>query len=535
MPDSNPLAWITSKSAEWWLGRLGISFLVLAMFFLFRYAVEHNWITPSVRVAAGFLTGAALLVAGFRTRRETKLTASKAVRLRELLLAGAVAIWYITGYAAAIVYQLIPVAGARVWFGLISIAATWIALEEEQEVFALVAILAGFTAPFLLPTPAEPVVAFSIYLAAVAAVGLVLYLMRGWQSLLWVAFAGFWISLTPPYPRPVWTLGQALSLTLLILAAGAAFTRVPALRRRLVVLNPERYRASERSLLSQLRDIAATGATGASEATDSLALWVITLVSPLISLVYLYTVWPNASIRAGGVAAFAIGAVAFMLGLRGEERDPEITQLEMTAGSFYTLLGLVMMTLNAATLPLMAAHAGLSRMLPREQRFHSPRLIARATIAVALGLVIVQATVVAAGSNVRWSWIIGGIISLAIGAGVTALMMAEDERSGASYAVLTFIALLLIANNALGAFWPPLVTVGYAFIGAGLLIAGSRPHARRILRQLGSATMIIVALRLIFVDLASVATIWRVLLFLVCGGLFLLTAYRLQLKPKPTG
>jgi uncharacterized membrane protein len=644
MSESSPLTWITSKSAEWWLGRLGIAFVVLAMFFLFRYAVEHNWITPALRVAAGILTGSALFAFGLRTPRETRVAASKPVRLRELLLSGAIAIWYITGYAAAIVYQLIPVAGARVWFGAVSIAATWIALEEEQEIFALVAILAGFAAPFLLPTPTAPVIAFSIYLGAVTALGLVLYLMRGWQSLLWVAFAGLWMSLAPPTPRPVWTLAQALALTVLILAGGAAFTRVPTLRRRLVVLNPERYRTSGRSLLGQLRDVSATGGTATSEAPDSVALWVITIASPLISLAYLYTVWPDASYRAGGVAAFAMGAVAFMLGLRWHESDPEITRLEMTAGTFYTLIGLVMMTLNAATLPLVAVHAGLSRMLPRQQRFNPPRVIAKATLAAALGLVIVQATV-AGMSNIQWSWIIGGIVTVGVGAGMTAMMLAEGERSGVRYAVLTFIALLLVAENALVtiwppllsvgyailggellvsapkaepfrilgrfgvltllgallvvigqtlsvpmaagewsgiaaqlvtiviaaitwrsvlqrqyqteveialavatyvalmlflnrallAFWPPLITVSYAFIGAGLLIAGSHSGARKILRQLGSLTMIIVALRLIFVDLASVETIWRVLLFLGCGGLFLVTAYWLQLKPKPAG
>jgi len=37
-----------------------------------------------------------------------------------------------------------------------------------------------------------------------------------------------------------------------------------------------------------------------------------------------------------------------------------------------------------------------------------------------------------------------------------------------------------------------------------------------------------VVARLLLVDLSSVETIWRVLLFLVCGALFLYTGYRLQ-------
>lgn len=40
--------------------------------------------------------------------------------------------------------------------------------------------------------------------------------------------------------------------------------------------------------------------------------------------------------------------------------------------------------------------------------------------------------------------------------------------------------------------------------------------------------MVIVVARLLFIDLASVETIWRILLFLVCGAVFLYTAYQMQ-------
>ncbi len=45
--------------------------------------------------------------------------------------------------------------------------------------------------------------------------------------------------------------------------------------------------------------------------------------------------------------------------------------------------------------------------------------------------------------------------------------------------------------------------------------------------------MLIVVARLLLVDLSSVEAIWRVLLFLVCGALFLYTGYRMQ--PRAAG
>ena len=63
-----------------------------------------------------------------------------------------------------------------------------------------------------------------------------------------------------------------------------------------------------------------------------------------------------------------------------------------------------------------------------------------------------------------------------------------------------------------------------------LLILSRRPGSNPLLRHLGGATMLIVVGRLLLVDLSSVETIWRVLLFLVCGAVFLYTGYSMQLS-----
>ena len=79
--------------------------------------------------------------------------------------------------------------------------------------------------------------------------------------------------------------------------------------------------------------------------------------------------------------------------------------------------------------------------------------------------------------------------------------------------------------------WPPLVTTSYAALGAVLLILSRREGARPLLRYLGGVTMLIVVARLLLVDLSSVETIWRVLLFLVCGAVFLYTGFRMEMRP----
>jgi uncharacterized membrane protein len=94
-------------------------------------------------------------------------------------------------------------------------------------------------------------------------------------------------------------------------------------------------------------------------------------------------------------------------------------------------------------------------------------------------------------------------------------------------ALVSYVAFLLVDARVLGAIWTPLVTASYAIIGTAMLIA-SRRGDNEVTRKVGGTTLAIVVARLMFVDLVGVDTIWRVLLFLGCGALFLFTSHQLQ-------
>jgi hypothetical protein len=169
-----------------------MGFLVLGVLLLYSYAVDHGWITPPVRVFTGATVGGLLFWAAARVRSHTEHAGSADLGLRELLLGGALAIWYVTAYAAAVWYQLIGIPVARLIFFLLGIVSTWIALQERREIFALVAVATGFATPFILPAPVRSMTELSLYLGAVTAIGLIIYLMRGWQSIVWITFLAFW-------------------------------------------------------------------------------------------------------------------------------------------------------------------------------------------------------------------------------------------------------------------------------------------------------------------------------------------------------
>src|SRR5881394_1361120 len=158
--------WFSSRAPEWWLSRLGIGFVVIAILFLYSYAVEKGWIVPLVRVLFGALVGTGLFWAATRTQGDDKSDVY-GIGMRQLLYGGALATWYVTAYAAAVWYGLVSIVAARLLFFVLALVSTWISLAERREIFAFIAVATGFATPFILPAPVTSLAPFAVYLGAV--------------------------------------------------------------------------------------------------------------------------------------------------------------------------------------------------------------------------------------------------------------------------------------------------------------------------------------------------------------------------------
>jgi hypothetical protein len=530
--------WLSSRTPEWWLSRLGVGFVILAVMLLYGYAIDRGWITPPVRVLAGTILGAALFWAATRTDSTSRATDPRDLGLRELFFGGALAIWYVTAYAAAVWYQLISVPSARLAFFALAILSTWIALQERREIFASVAVATGFAAPFILTAPVGSMTELSLYLGAMTTMGLTIYLMRGWPSIVWLTFIGFWLTIAG-----VSTTGGrvspahgSLALTILLILATAAFVRVPALRRELLLLGSDRYTpfplSSAMNRLMDALDSLAGTLGGGKSASDSLVLWVLPLWSPLLAADFLETIWPTLRVEIWGLALVLLGAAAFALARRGGQPRTEVTHVAMTAAVLWTVLGLERIASTPEAIPLASFVATLV-LLSSVREYAGARAVAKATIGVALLMISGHELSFAEVGLVHLRWVLSGIATVGC-AGLIAQTLIEDpgeKKQGMVLAIAAYLTGLVIVWRALEPVWPPLVTTSYAILGAVLLVLSRRPGSNPLLRHLGGATMLIVVARLLLVDLSSVETIWRVLLFLVCGGVFLYTGYRMQSRP----
>jgi hypothetical protein len=321
-------------------------------------------------------------------------------------------------------------------------------------------------------------------------------------------------------------------LSFVLLASGAAFTRVPSLRRRLLALGSDRYIPAPVTpatwKLMDILDSFSQLVGGGKSASDSHTVWVITILSPMLTLALLGDVWPTVPVELWGVALLALGLGAYALARR-RMPDEELQHVAFTAAAVWTLVGAVRIIPEPERLAFAALHATFILVLWR-QRLVGPRTIAKATIVVALLVVLGRELSGATYGLLHARWVIAEVIALGASAVIARKLIADpaEKTQGAVLGAAAYMTSLLVIANILQPIWPPLITATFAALGAVLLILSRRGSGQPLMRQLGGVTMVLVVGRLLLVDLATVETIWRVVLFLLCGVVFLYTGYRLQ-------
>lgn len=135
----------------------GIALVVAAIFFL-RYSIEHGWLGPSIRMAIGFLTGAALLaVCEWKVARRYAITANS-------LDAAGIAILFATSFAAHARWHLFGAGPAFALMVLVTVAAVGLAIRRDSVFIAVLGLLGGFSTPALLSTGEDRPIALFGYL-----------------------------------------------------------------------------------------------------------------------------------------------------------------------------------------------------------------------------------------------------------------------------------------------------------------------------------------------------------------------------------
>lgn len=202
-----------------WIG--GIA-LALGGFFLVKYSIDNNLLSPGIRVSLGGLLGTVLLIAA-RWIRE-KQTISDGIRIAQSLSGAGIAILYISVFAAASLYQLIPVFMGLGGMAVITGVAVILSLRHGMPI-ALLGLVGGFLTPALLSYHSDiPTPVLFLYLYIIFSGLMAVIKQRKWWGLsipaligafLWV---GSWIfsSFTPDDTIWIGLFLMAVSATIVI-------------------------------------------------------------------------------------------------------------------------------------------------------------------------------------------------------------------------------------------------------------------------------------------------------------------------------
>ena len=170
----NPLvAWITGGNA---IARVGLLILFFGLAFLLKYAADRDLMPVEFRVGGVALAGVALLVTGWRLRFSRPGYALG-------LQGAAVAVLYLTTFAALRLYGLLPAGMAFALLAAIAALSAFLAVRQDALVLAAFGAGGGFLAPILASTGGgSHVMLFSYYLLLNAGI-LAIAFNKAWRSL----------------------------------------------------------------------------------------------------------------------------------------------------------------------------------------------------------------------------------------------------------------------------------------------------------------------------------------------------------------
>jgi uncharacterized membrane protein len=219
-----------------WLNRVGVVAVLVGVSYFLKLAFDYGWITSGMRVLLGLLAGAGLCWWSERFRRPNSLAFSYSLK------AVGVGVLYLSLWASFQLYHLVPGAIAFLAMMLVTAFTAVLAVTQDAELLAGLALLGGLLTPVLCATDENHEVALFCYLLLLSAGAFVLQRAKPWPRILLGAFIGS-VLLGASWFDAYYT-GDQFSETLLFFTVLFALFAVAPLYS---IMEPERDRSTRQS------------------------------------------------------------------------------------------------------------------------------------------------------------------------------------------------------------------------------------------------------------------------------------------------
>jgi hypothetical protein len=184
-----PLSSAPLLSSEQWIGQrvllaVGVVALILAAGYLLRLSFDRGWISPLMRCVGGACAGFVVGAVGWRLQPRYRTYGAA-------LIGCGAAIIYLSVWAAARLYGVLPPTTGIVGLAMVSVALAMIAYAIDVEALGTTAALGVFFAPLLLGRDYADADLLLLYLACMAAGLGFVAARRRWRLTMFVVALSF--------------------------------------------------------------------------------------------------------------------------------------------------------------------------------------------------------------------------------------------------------------------------------------------------------------------------------------------------------
>jgi uncharacterized membrane protein len=414
-PDSGRPRELETQVGLTWISRIGAITLIFCVAFVFKYAVDNQWIGETGRIALGILAGLACLGIGDRIWRAGHQTYAQAV------CGLGIAVLYLSFYASFAYYHLLAQSVAFALMALTTAFSGALALHYNAPAIAALGLIGGYLTPILLSTGEDRPVIFFGYILLLDAGAMALAQVRRWLKFEFLAFGAttvlYFAWLTTHFTPEKQTVGAVFALLFYALFLIADHPEILIAVQVLATAalaavwksNAVPYLAASTAMAAAGLVVADIRKRAALAPVALGAFWVLyaswyssfpgepalgTTLAFLTAAFLLFFVWPpwrtqarNAELQAPELLVLSLNAVAYYGAV-----------YKLLAVDYHAYLGLFTVALGAL---YVALGVELWRQAPAERRDERPVLL---TLGVALTLITLAAPIQFTAYRITIGW-----------------------------------------------------------------------------------------------------------------------------------
>ena len=168
--------------------KIGIGIIIIGVFIGVKYSIEHNLISPAMRLVLSYLVGAGLFVAGAMLKKKYESFSA-------VLVSGAMTIFYFVTFIGYSVFNFFPQSLTFILMFLFTAFTVAASLNYNKVVIALIGLVGSYAVPFLLSDNSGRVSILFTYTAIINIGVLIISFYKQWRSLYLSAFVFTWLML----------------------------------------------------------------------------------------------------------------------------------------------------------------------------------------------------------------------------------------------------------------------------------------------------------------------------------------------------